>query len=64
MKRMIVKKNMTGKIVGPGSYESSTKYMPLYKLKPSSNFASSTQRTLEGFGIKPLSRKNARTMEA
>lgn len=55
---------MTGKIVGPGSYESSTKYMPLYKLKPSSNFASSTQRTLEGFGIKPLSRKNARTMEA
>ena len=51
------KKSMTQKIVGPGSYESNARFMPLYKLKPSSNFASSTMRTLEGFGIKPLSRK-------
>jgi len=36
--------------------------MPLYKLKPSSNFASSTVRTLEGFGIKPKSRnRNTRS---
>jgi hypothetical protein len=54
---MQARKMMTGKIVGPGSYEASIKYMPLYKLKPSSNFASGTMRTLEGFGIKPLSRK-------
>jgi len=32
----------TSKIVGPGSYHANVKYMPLYKLKPSSNFASST----------------------
>jgi len=51
------KKTTTSKVVGPGSYESNAKFMPLYKLKPSSNFASSTMRTLEGFGIKPLSRK-------
>jgi len=54
---MKAKKTTTSKVVGPGSYESNAKFMPLYKLKPSSNFASSTMRTLEGFGIKPLSRK-------
>lgn len=50
-------RSKTKKVVGPGSYEANTQYMPLYKLKPSSNFASSTQRTLAGFGIKPLSSK-------
>ena len=52
-------KRYTTNNVGPGTYEAALKYMPLYKLKPSANFASSTNRTLEGFGIKPMKGKGA-----
>jgi len=51
--------------VGPGSYETAGKNVPLYKLKPSAGFASSSRRTVgdksRGGGFGKLAKRNSAT---